>query len=1461
MSIENAISRILQASPPFRKCVVRIEDAPVGKEQDGQYVERPISYLMVPVIAVSILGLVDADRYFPRLPITGALANSHVTRGAQFSFDQFVVAVRTLLGTTVPIQLSDIMRDPRGTGGLYFSERLQNGLLDGILHQYPQLYQSVREWLHSRYEQEKHHWNLTRRGVDLIWNRNTTAVLNPALAIPDPYAAHMPLPSEVIADPSPCMGNMPLPSPVSVPTNMKHFLSSMTARANRILKQTNPRAAASGLAAEPLPRTPRKRPRTPPGASAPPAMPKAAARARHREQREAGDGGLPTVPLTEYQLAVMVNRLHGMPGPASFRNTTLLPPTDDRLAENQQFLRDYLALGLELPPASAPTVAQGSMGADMPMPAIPILAARDPQLSPQGSPSRAQQPPINVYTSPDRLREAKRMVARIERRSMQQARSEVLAARDVEEHFASGTDAEHLRNTLIRDLQPLQQPTARERGTNLMRDAAVPALEQPPPPFGAGMRSERGENDNASLVHNRNRVRDTSRRAEALERRRLTFDDGMMPEVTDAASLTMNVVFDAVLQSIPKSMRNLSRDRLKNTESAADALLRRQAAKSYQPGLAESPPESFPLESIHFEPEAQGMQSHAQQVAAEVSAPFHRLSLGSPVPAAGLHRSDAEAMMAIEAIVMDAEPAAASGRQAADASSHQNDDAAHISESHNDSESGSAGSGDGVRRRDRRVGRQRHRPGQTPCSRPRPLRRARRILYDSDELARNESSADAADSTAMDVDQPLSEVGPEAEDDSEESSSEHPSAESRGRARRPRRRTQLGRRRQRPTQSALRHVAASAGRGPAPAQPAAPRGPAPARPAEVRPAPQLHVVPDHPGFITDDRERWPLLHDLGPIDQPDQHCKGCGAAHWFEERTQKDQAKGRETAVTFSACCRDNSIRLPPVSDPFPEELKALFTGEGDTYHGVPVTRQISRMFTDSTRAINNKLAFACISNTNQDKKINESRHGHTVPWVYKIHGQTYRYISPAQARTQDIAAQYSQLYFRDVSESLDTIRAAFEANDVLQSIVQNTHVWLREHNPYAQTYLTLREIIDQASLAGVEVPLYSIQFNQHKNLDPRTYNVPSIAQTEVAAILLGEHSRYDCERTLTVTSRYIEGHDNFTTIKCTTPQTDPLCYPLLNPRGTLGWHYEHATWHGPEPAPEPAQARRQRQPARNRYIDDMAEDSQHPSSSSPSEGEYGQERPRRRKKKTKWERAKKMSMLDFFAYRMHWRKVGVHPNNKFDPLFWARRLFQQYTVDAFSKVEENRLNQLRQKDMQTTLRAENYDRLQEYINEAAHERGVRPGKAIVLPSTFSGSSRHMAQEYADAMAIVRKKGHNGLDYFITMTANPKWAEVQASLPRDEHGHKLQEAIDRPDIVARVFKLKMDSLLKDLFEDKIFGQIAGYAWTVEYQVEHTALMTFLSFLPFCLKMPFHTPSCNRLSVSFRNAVCHTFIYS
>lgn len=65
-----------------------------------------------------------------------------------------------------------------------------------------------------------------------------------------------------------------------------------------------------------------------------------------------------------------------------------------------------------------------------------------------------------------------------------------------------------------------------------------------------------------------------------------------------------------------------------------------------------------------------------------------------------------------------------------------------------------------------------------------------------------------------------------------------------------------------------------------------------------------------------------------------------------------------------------------------------------------------------------------------------------------------------------------------------------------------------------------------------------------------------------------------------------------------------------------------------------------------------------------------------------------------------------------------------------------------------------------------------------------------MTQLYADSMAGVREFGKP--DLFITMTCNPNWPEIQAELLPH------QKAEDRPDIVARVFKLKKDALISDL---------------------------------------------------------------
>ena len=97
-----------------------------------------------------------------------------------------------------------------------------------------------------------------------------------------------------------------------------------------------------------------------------------------------------------------------------------------------------------------------------------------------------------------------------------------------------------------------------------------------------------------------------------------------------------------------------------------------------------------------------------------------------------------------------------------------------------------------------------------------------------------------------------------------------------------------------------------------------------------------------------------------------------------------------------------------------------------------------------------------------------------------------------------------------------------------------------------------------------------------------------------------------------------------------------------------------------------------------------------------------------------------------------------------------------------------------------------------------------------------------MLQLFQDSMAIVRHFGKPTL--FITFTANPKWKEIQDELLYD------QVAWDRPDLIARVFRLKMLALLHDLKETQIFGRFKGYVWTIEYQKRGLPHMHLLLFL-------------------------------
>ena len=184
-----------------------------------------------------------------------------------------------------------------------------------------------------------------------------------------------------------------------------------------------------------------------------------------------------------------------------------------------------------------------------------------------------------------------------------------------------------------------------------------------------------------------------------------------------------------------------------------------------------------------------------------------------------------------------------------------------------------------------------------------------------------------------------------------------------------------------------------------------------------------------------------------------------------------------------------------------------------------------------------------------------------------------------------------------------------------------------------------------------------------------------------------------------------------------------------------------------------------------------------------------------------------RVSALQFYGHRLHWRRGRDYEGGRC--VLSGGRLLQEYVCTAYARVEGNNLNYHRQR--QSFYRTSTLHALRQEVQTARVEQ--RPvgqcGQPTYLPSSFTGGVRDMSNRFQDAMAIVRELGRPSL--FITMTCNPKWPEIVQSLP---YGSKAE---DHPEIVARVFNLKLNELMDDLTKRHVLGRTIGHMMVVEFQ--------------------------------------------
>lgn len=139
-------------------------------------------------------------------------------------------------------------------------------------------------------------------------------------------------------------------------------------------------------------------------------------------------------------------------------------------------------------------------------------------------------------------------------------------------------------------------------------------------------------------------------------------------------------------------------------------------------------------------------------------------------------------------------------------------------------------------------------------------------------------------------------------------------------------------------------------------------------------------------------------------------------------------------------------------------------------------------------------------------------------------------------------------------------------------------------------------------------------------------------------------------------------------------------------------------------------------------------------------------------------------------------------------------------------RIEGTRLHFI--KCNQQSLRSKVYNNLTDYLEVNRNADG-NIGRRVILPSSFTGSPRNMYQNYLDAMCIVRQFGKPSL--FITMTCNPQWPEIIDNID------DIEAANFRPEIIIRVFKVKLKESINVIVNKSIFGRVVALIYTIEFQ--------------------------------------------
>lgn len=267
------------------------------------------------------------------------------------------------------------------------------------------------------------------------------------------------------------------------------------------------------------------------------------------------------------------------------------------------------------------------------------------------------------------------------------------------------------------------------------------------------------------------------------------------------------------------------------------------------------------------------------------------------------------------------------------------------------------------------------------------------------------------------------------------------------------------------------------------------------------------------------KSHLPARNDIGKMEFI---CLNCSSLMWKHEPHNGSLGIN----ATFSTCCMQGKILLPPLHEP-PDILKNFLTDDSPQ----------AKHFRKNIRGFNSSLAFASLG----VKEDLLQSHG---PYTFRISGSVYHRIGhlfPSEGKSP----KFAQIYIYDTENELHNRiqwnkSLDLEVLNALQKMMHNC-------NPFIDSFKHAAEIIKTDQNAKMIICADT-------NKDSRRYNLPTTS--EISVIIPGNNSMQPSNRDIVLYKHSINDpqHHEIMHINETHPKYDSLHYVLLFPHGEDGW-------------------------------------------------------------------------------------------------------------------------------------------------------------------------------------------------------------------------------------------------------------------------------------------------------------------